>query len=277
MGGKGSTTVQAPDPYEIARADAEFNRIDQFTPFGSLEFSGPNRNRADLEFNPQIQQLFESQQLSDQQLLDLALGRQEGFEGGLPDLVSGLEASLQDFDRDEVEQAFFSRGSNLLNTQFDRQEDLLRQSLANRGLTGAGTTELGEAAGTELGLFNQGRNDAFENLTLQSILAGGEEQRQAFQAALGEELTNANLIQGNRATQFNELASLLGLQQVQQPGLQNFFTPGQADVTGGFALQNQANISNAQNATSQRNALFGGLLGLGKAAIGLPGQGGSGK
>ena len=41
-------------------------------------------------------------------------------------------------------------GSNaILNRQFDRDEDILRQSLANRGLTGAGTAELGEAAGTE--------------------------------------------------------------------------------------------------------------------------------
>ena len=39
MGKKGSTKVEAPDPFEIASADASFNRIDQFTPTGNLPFT----------------------------------------------------------------------------------------------------------------------------------------------------------------------------------------------------------------------------------------------
>ena len=273
MGKKGSTKVEAPDPFEIASADAAFNRIDQFTPTGNLTFTdrpgGPvgASNVATLTLPPEIQALFESQTQSDQQLLNLALGRQEGFEAGLPDLVTGLSSTLEDFDRGEIEAAHFERGSNLLNRQFDRDEDLLRQSLANRGLTGAGTTELGEAAGTELGLFGSGKADAFENLALSSILAGGAEQDRLLNASVGLDLNQANITQSNRATQFNELASLLGLQQVSQPGLSNFFAPANADVTGAFALENQANIANAANATSQRNALLGAVGGLGSALI----------
>lgn len=272
MGKKGSTRVEVPDPFEIASADASFNRIDQFTPTGSLTFSdragGPAgaNNVATLTLPPEIQALFESQTQSDQQLLNLALGRQEGFEAGLPDLVTGLSSTLEDFDRGGIESALFDRGSNLLNRQFDREEDSLRQSLANRGLTGT-SDELGEAATTEFGLFRSGKADAFENLALSSILAGGAEQDRLLNAATGIDLNNAGIVRGNRATQFNELASLLGLQQVAQPGLANFFAPANADVTGAFGLQNQANIANARNATSQRNALFGGLSELGSAAI----------
>ena len=273
MGKKGSTKVEAPDPVQIAAADTAFNRIDQFTPTGNLTFTdrpgGPAgaNNVATLTLPPEIQALFESQTQSDQQLLNLALGRQEGFEAGLPDLVTGLSSTLEDFDRGGVESALFDKGSNLLNRQFDRDEDLLRQSLANRGLTGAGTTELGEAAGTELGLFNSGKADAFENLALSSILAGGAEQDRLLNASQSTDLNQAGLTQSNRATQFNELASLLGLQQVAQPGLSNFFAPANADVTGAFGLENQANIANAANATSQRNALLGGLGSLGSALI----------
>ena len=272
MGKKGSTRVEAPDPFEIASADAAFNRIDQFTPTGNLTFTdrpgGPvgASNVATLTLPPEIQALFESQTQSDQQLLNLALGRQEGFEAGLPDLVTGLSSTLEDFDRGGIESALFDRGSNLLNRQFDREEDSLRQSLANRGLTGT-SDELGEAATTEFGLFRSGKADAFENLALSSILAGGAEQDRLLNAATGIDLNNAGIVRGNRATQFNELASLLGLQQVAQPGLANFFAPANADVTGAFGLQNQANIANARNATSQRNALFGGLSELGSAAI----------
>jgi len=273
MGGKGSTTVEAPDPLEIARTDTAFNRIDQFTPTGDLTFSdrpgGPAgaNNVATLNLPPELQQLFDSQTQSDQQLLNLALGRQEGFEGGLPDLIQGLEGD-GDFDRGRFEDAIFDRGSTLLNRQFDRQEGRLRQDLSNRGVLGPDPSgEIGEAASTELGLFNQNRDEAFTQLSLQSILAGGQEGRQDEAADIGRQLTNANIGTSNRATQFNELASLLGLQQVAQPGLANFFTPGQADVTGAFALNNQVNIANANNAQSQRNSMLNGLFSLGAAAI----------
>ena len=250
--------VQPPNPLDVARTDAAFNRIDQFTPTGNLTFSDrpgsiPGANTvATLSLPPEIQRLFESQTQSDQSLLNLALGRQQGFESGLPDLVQGLDTGPG-----EVRDTFFEKGSNLLNRQFDRDEDLLRQSLANRGLTGPGTTELGEAAGTELGLFRANKADAFENLGLESVQRG-----------IGAELTNANIRQANRATQFNELASLLGLQQVAQPGLNNFFTPSRTDTGAGFALNQQGQIANAQAGSAITSGILNGLFGLGSAKIG---------
>ena len=248
--------VQPPDPLDVARTDAEFNRIDQFTPTGNLTFSdrpggqGTN-NVATLTLPPEIQRLFDSQTQSDQGLLNLALGRQQGFEGGLPDLTQGLDTGAG-----EVKDAFFDQGSDLLNRQFDRDEDRLRGSLANRGLTGT-SAELGEAAGTELGVFGERKNQAFSNLANESVQRG-----------IGTQLTQANITQSNRATQFNELASLLGLQQVSQPGLNNFFTPGQTDTAAGFALNQQGQIQNNQSQTDVFSGILSGLFGLGAAGIG---------
>ena len=53
-----------------------------------------------------------------------------------------------------------------------------------------------------------------------------------------------------RGGQFNELASLLGLQQTQIPSLNNFFAPAQAGVSDAFAL----NQSSQQNSFNQRSA-----------------------
>lgn len=262
----GKGTVEAPDPHAIAQADAYYNRIDQYTPFGSLQFRGPGRNQAVLQLSPDQQRLLDTRETSDQALLDMALGRQEGFGESLPDLVSGLQG-LEDFDRARFEDAIFDRGSGLLNRQFDRQEDLLRQDLANRGLMSF-DPELGEAAQTELGLFNEARDEAFQNLALDAVTRGGAEQRADIQSQVAQQLTDANLIETNRARQFNELAALLGLQQTAAPGLQSFFGPAQADVTGGFALQNQANIANAQNQSNLLGGLLGGLFDLGAAGIG---------
>jgi len=250
--------VQLPDPLNVAQTDAAFNRIDQFTPTGNLTFSdrqgGPRgaNNVATLTLPPEIQRLFDSQVTSDQGLLNLALGRQEGFEGGLPDLIQGLDTGSG-----EVRDAFFDQGSALLNRQFDRDEDKLRQSLANRGLTGAGTNELGEAPTTEFGVFGERKNQAFSDLALESVQRG-----------IGTQLTEANIRQSNRSTQFNELASLLGLQQVSQPGLNNFFTPGRTDTGAGFALNQQGQIANNRSQTDIFGGILSGLFGLGAAGIG---------
>jgi hypothetical protein len=64
-----------PDPREIAQTDAEYNRIDQYTPYGSFTYSGPNRNVATLNLSPEVQQLFDSQLGIDRNLLGEALSR----------------------------------------------------------------------------------------------------------------------------------------------------------------------------------------------------------
>ena len=70
MSKKGGTQVQAVDPWEVGRADATFNRIDSFTPFGSLTYGGPNRNQANLQLNPFLAVNENRRMLSDRMLLD---------------------------------------------------------------------------------------------------------------------------------------------------------------------------------------------------------------
>ena len=296
MGSKGDTVVEAVDPLEVAQTDVRFNRIDQHTPLGSLTYSGPERNVATMDLSPEQQAILDAQQESDLGLLNMALGRQADFQAGLPNLVADLETDPSDYemridpsqfegmDRDYYEDAVFDRGSRLLNTQFDREEDRLRQSLANRGLTGT-TDELGEAANTELGLFGQGKNEAFQALAQDAVQRAGGEMRAdlasqlglqqgvigaeqaAMQAAMAGELQQANVAEANRARQFNEMAALLGMQQTSAPNLSNFYTPSQADVSGAYALENQANMQNAQMAANAQQGIMSGLFGLGSSAI----------
>lgn len=452
---KSPSPPPAPDPSAIARADAEFNRIDQFTPTGSLTFSGPNRNQATFELSPEMQALFEQQQQVDANLLGQALQRQgmldpnqinpgqfgliqSGFDttrlraqgpqfnnlpnlqapnlqmlGGNPNLqrdinagpiqgqlgqagniqnqldTQGLTPIPQDIQafRGDVEQAFFDRQRALLDPVLQDQERDLRGMLSNRGLP-----ESGEAFDRDLTRFSDARNRAFTDLSRNAVLAGGSEasrqlgdtlaargqgfgeavaggqfanqaqnlgfgqglaggqfanqaqgqgfgqnlagtgfanaaaqqgfdnlaQQAAFnnQAGLlglganqgirgqltGEELAgtaagnqaaaqntalnqqmlqNANAARtqnlseamGMRGNQFNELASLLGLQQVQQPGLNNFFAPGQVDVLGANALNQNALQNQFLADSAQSNAFNTGLFGLGGALIGAPSGG----
>lgn len=292
MGKKSQPKPPAPpDPRAIAQTDVEFNRIDQTTPFGTLRYSGPNRNQATLEFTPEIQNLLDLQTQSDTNLLNSAVGAQGNIDElmqnplnaeGLPEIqapnFSGLPQLPQDFEpyRAASERAFFDRSAGLLNEQFGRQEDSLRQTLANQGLQSGG-----EAFGREFGDFNQRRGETFSNLARDAVLFGGQEASRTLgeqmglrQQGIGEAqqgLQNNAAIRSQllgergslRSNQFNELASLLGLQQVQAPGLNNFFSPGQAGVTDAYGL-NQASQMNSfnQRSASARAAKgeFGDLL-----------------
>jgi hypothetical protein len=228
--------------------------------------------------------------------------------GPIPQLgqLSDVQQGGFEESRGRVEQALFDRQMALLQPGMDQQQQRLQQDLANRGIprdSEAGRRELdafrtsrnqqfGNIAnqailgggqeqsrlfGQQLqgtGFNNQNQFDRFgaanqsRQAGLQDIAFANQTNAQARDAALQAQLQQANLSQANRATQFNELASLLGLSQVAQPGLNNFFAPANADVTGGFALNQQAQAGNANRAAGMKGGLLGGATDLGGAAIG---------
>ena len=276
--GKKSQPAPPPvaDPSKIIQAQADVNRIDQFTPAGSLTFGGPNRREATLEFSPEIQALFDQQLGLDSSLLGAAQNAIPGIEGLISSPLSteGLPELPQNFDafRDDISQQFFDRSSGLLNRQFDRDEDRLRQTLANQGLQSGG-----DAFGQEFGDFNIQRGETFGRLANESVLFGGQEASRALAGQAGLRSQGFQERGQVRGSQFNELASLLGLQQTQQPGLQNFFAPGQVNALDAFGLQQsglQSNFNTQSGAASDAKGATAQLLGtLGGAGIGKGGGG----
>jgi len=314
--GKDVDAPQPVDPRAVAAADAEFNRINQFTPFGSLQFfqpgqpvpgvtpgfdtvsdisgtggtlpggatfgpqgqftgfggagrfpgvtpgiRGPSNASSVLTFSPEIQALFEQQLDVTGNALSEAQRRQQAIEGGnLPDLVTQIDQSIfEGTGADEVTAALFEQGQGLLDPIFQERERELTTRLANQGIpVGSEAFDFDFFQGLE-----RERGRAFNDLSLSSTIAGGQESRARRQQALGEFLSGANLAQTGRAQLLNELAQVLGQQQVATPGLQNFFAPGNVDVGGAFGLQQQGQ-QNAFNAQLGINSdIFGGLAGLG--------------
>lgn len=262
------TTVEAPDvpdPNTIAQTDALYNRINTFTPFGNLTFSGPYLNNATISL-PQAQQ----QQLDYQNAITLgglqqALSRQ-GELSTLPDLAQGLDfsglsalpgADMFSEDAGAVEQATFDRLANLLRPEFEQSESALRASLNNRGImTNAALAD------TELDRLARQQNSALEQAALSAVQAGRAEQSRLYQQALtgrqqgiNEQLQDMQLQAASRGTLFNELQALLGQQQVAQPGISSFFAPGQSDVTGAYGIATgaaQNTFNTQQQAASQK-------------------------
>jgi len=81
---------------------------------------------------------------------------------------------------------------------------------------------------------------------------------------MGQEISNAAAL---RSIPFNEIASLLGIQQVQPPGLNQFYAPKGTDFLGAQALNSQVQQQNYQNQSGMFNNMLGGLFGLGTAGI----------
>lgn len=228
----GKSSPSPPSPERTAQAQAEANRIDQFTPFGNLVFSGPNRNTATTTLSP-----------GQQAILDLMESGQIGLGQRAADQIAGLPTGPIDVDqtRAAAEQAFFNRQLGLLDPVFAQQERRLEQRLADQGLPMGG-----EAFRESFGEFGRSRNQALEDLAAQAVLFGGQEAQRDV---------------GIRQAGLNEIMAQLGMAQPSQP---SFFGPGQIDVVGPTNMAFQAQLAQQQ----QQNDMLGGLLGLGGSVLG---------
>ena len=184
-----------------------------------------------------------------------------------------LQQNLADRGIPITSQAY-NDATNRLATQQGEE----RQRLAQQATLAAGqeadrivnqardirAQQFGErAAAGEFGLASQGQgfsqaaaNAQLANAARQDTIANQLLSNQIANQRRSREIAERNAVRGQN---FNELAALLGGQQVQQP---SFFGPGAVDTQGAFAAQ-QAAQQNAYNQAMQSNAAnLGGLFGL---------------
>jgi hypothetical protein len=109
-----------------------------------------------------------------------------------------------------------------------------------------------------------GSEAGFNNAVDQQRLAVEQQQLQNRNAARGQGLQEAVGIRGNA---FNELAALMGLQQVQAPQLNSFYGPGQVDYLGAAGLSANQAMQQYQMDMSRANAGLGGLFSLGSSLL----------
>ena len=241
---------------EAARYQTQANRVNQYTPYGSLEYSqdptNPDKWTQTQTLTPAAQEALTKQLDLSNLYADTAAS---GF-GKVQDLLSNPQLDMSQLpDRaidvgQTAQQAIMSR----LQPQLEQSDEQLRARLANQGI-GLGST----AYGREQNMAGQRRND----LELQAALQG------------------INLDQANRASALQEQAyvqdrplnlinALRTGAQVQSPQFQNYAQQGQtqgADLLGAQTQQygNLLDITNAQNANSANTA--SGLMGLAGAAM----------
>jgi hypothetical protein len=166
-------------------------------------------------------------------------------------------------NRSRLERAYMERMRGLLDPVFAEQQGTLDERLANRGMpTGS---EEGEILQGRLG---RERADAYTRAALDAVLYGGAETRADRSQSLGERLSQfgaqsqaRSQLFGEDTTQYNQLASILGLSPVAGASgdMGGFFGPGMVDMMGAYGMQMQNQQFNQQFGGD----ILSGLLGLG--------------
>jgi hypothetical protein len=266
--------AQTTQSIQTARANNAMGMVNQKGPDGSLTYTqtGGFNDPSTGEFIPQYtaetalsesaQKRFDTTNAATQNMADVAkvlsgqimdtTGKPISYDN-LPELQGsgGYEAS-----RKSVEDAMLAR----MQPALDKRRQDMERNLSGRGIKMGNTT------------WNEGFdevNRADNDARLAAIGAGGAEQSRL--AGL-DSATRAQTLQ-ERNSQANEpinrLAALLSNTQVNTPQYQTYTPQGMAttDVAGlinqGYGQQMQA----YQQKMQSRDAMYGGLFGLGAAGI----------
>ena len=250
------STPSPPDPVATANAQSSMNKdtaiaqqnlnaVNQVTPQGSLNYSVSGYNSdgtpirtATTTYSPQEQQIYDLGTQTRQNIGQIGVDQSSR--------IGQLLGQPVNLNNDATEARLMQLGQSRLDPVLQQRRSSTETDLINRGIT-PGT----EAYDRAMKAVTQGENDAYNQL----LLTG---RGQAVQEALTE-----------RNQPINEISALLSGSQVSQPSFGN--TP-QTSVqpTDYSSLVN----NNYQAQVSQSNAMWGGLAGLGGAALGGWGGGG---
>lgn len=260
----GKNAPKEPDPYAVSAAqtqsnkdtaayNAALNRIDQTSPFGSINYS---QSGVDPTTGAPIysQQTTLSPQL--QSLLDSQIGTQQGISSAIGGALGNLPTGSFDpsgIDVGNIAQTSYDARTKLLQPDFDRRAKQLEVRLSERGLP-VGS----EAYGDEMNRYDEAMTGTLNQAAREADL----DARNEYQRMFGNALTEYNL-------PYQTLSALMGNSSgVQNPSFSPFSTATSSptDVSG-----NVWNAYNAENQAYQQNQgnLMSGLLGAGKLGVAL--------
>lgn len=254
----GAAQATASGNLDAARAATAANRVNQVTPYGSLNYSitgsDPYGNptwTATQALSPDQQQLYNYDVATSKGLGEL---QQKGL-GYVSNMLD------QPFDTSKLVKTGFDPSQSYqdaymkrLAPQINQSREQLDQQLANQGI------KIGsEAYNRAKQLQAQKENDILLGATTQGFDVGQKARQQGFQELAYQ-----------RNEPINTLNAVRSGSQVTGPQFVNSFnqaTTAGADLLGAAGLTGQANIANANAQNAQQNAMMSGLFSLAGAGI----------
>lgn len=255
----GAAQATAAGNIDAARAATAANRVNQVTPYGSLNYSitgqDPYGNptwTATQSLAPAQQQLLDYQNKS-------ALGLGQLQEKGLGYVSNMLD---QPFDTSKLASVGINPGETYSDAIMRRMQpnlDMQRQGLQTQ-LANQGVMPGSQAYENAMRMQQQRENDLLSSAIVQGMNTGLSARQQGLSEA-------AYL----RNEPINTLNAVRTGSQVTGPSFVNSAqqqTTAGADYLGAMGLANQSDIANANAINAQQNAMISGLFRLGGAAMG---------
>lgn len=266
----GKSAPKAPDPYKVSDAqsksnketaeyNAALNRINQSSPFGSINYTQSGTDPAtgaplytqNTQLSPQMQSLLDSQ-----------MGAQQGISSAISGAIGNLPGEAFDpsgINTDKIRDASYSMRVAQMQPQWDDEARAMEGRLSDRGIP-IGS----EIWNTENDRYEGARNDSLAQISRQSEMDAANEYQRQF---------------GNAMTEYNMplqyLTALMGNSSaVQNPTFSPFAqsAAGGTDVSGNVWNAYKANVDRHNQ---QQANMMGGLVGLGKLAAAIPSGGAS--
>lgn len=224
-----------PDYRGAAESQSASAKYDQFTPYGGQYWSRPTPDQSTWSqytfLAPDAQKTLDAQM---------------GLSRGMGELGQAQMPALEDFyskpfDIQSMSEPAYQAITSRLDPEWNQRTQMEETKLRNQGLVPGG-----EAYDNAMRVFNQGKNDSYQQATLASL-----QNAQDFQA---QPLNIMNAIRTGAQVQNPQFGS--------SPGT-NYL--GAAQSAGQYGMGQYGNDVN------QYNAMMGGLFGLGSAGVGAYG------
>ena len=258
----GAAKETAQGNLDAARVATAANRVNQYTPYGSLEYKINPESQWDIYGNPtwSATQTLSPEQ---QQLLDIQNQTSIGM-GNLAGKGLGYVENMisKPFDTSGIAQTGINPGETMqdsimrrLQPQIEQGREALQAQLANQGVV-PGT----EAYNRAMTQQNQRENDAMTSAVVQGTQTGLAANQQGFQQ-LGymrnEPINTLNAVRtGSQVSSPNFISNIA--QQATTQG---------ADLLGAAQMQQNAAQAGANASNAASSNLTSGLMGLGGAAM----------
>jgi hypothetical protein len=292
--------AQQQSNVQTAAAQAALNNVNSVTPFGSTQYIGTGSYNAGGNVVPTYTQYTNLTPLG-QQILDQQMGLQQNQIGFLNNELN-VQNSLMPAARNLAQQginssatplnisntpyastlnkgpqlldnntvnAIYGQQKGFLDPQWNLQSQQLQDQLARQGI-GVGSAAYNSAMQN----FNNSKTQAYQSAQDSAISGGSAAASNLFNMALAGQNQNVQQQVLAQEEPYQILQGMFGIAQqnpVQTPtqpisqAPQTSISP--TDVTGAYALSQQAAQAQYQAQLQQQNSLFGGLASLGSAGL----------
>lgn len=179
--GKGSKAPAAPDPYQTAAAEAQFNRLDTYSPSGSGQVYGytdPTTGKFTQGIAPQGAQAAVSTVESDweRQIREALQPASVSLTNRIvSDNIDGMPEAARAKDRGSVASSIFNRNLSMMMPGIEKANSKLLTNLQARGIP-IGAEAFNDAYGEQ----QTRTQDTIARLAMDADTAAGQEQSRLF-------------------------------------------------------------------------------------------------